>query len=127
MAGSKVSTKLTILQSLANNVDQLIVGGGIANTFALAAGLPIGMSLAEPDLLGEAKAVIQAMKARGAEVPIPEDGRPSKSCNSAPAGEARPTMRAGPPTMPRIRYEHRYERGVRCATLALRFGATKDK
>ena len=73
MAGSKVSTKLAILQSLANNVDQLIVGGGIANTFALAAGLPIGKSLAEPDLLGEARAVIQAMKARGAEVPIPED------------------------------------------------------
>jgi phosphoglycerate kinase len=73
VAGSKVSTKLTILQSLAKKVDQLIVGGGIANTFALAAGLPIGKSLAEPDLVAEAKAVIQAMKARGAEVPIPED------------------------------------------------------
>ncbi|KQP03780.1 phosphoglycerate kinase [Pseudorhodoferax sp. Leaf265] len=73
VAGSKVSTKLTILQSLAKNVDGLIVGGGIANTFLLAAGLPIGKSLAEPDLVGEAKAVIAAMKARGAEVPIPED------------------------------------------------------
>jgi len=73
VAGSKVSTKLTILKSLANNVDQLIVGGGIANTFMLAAGLKIGKSLAEPDLLGEAKAVIEAMKARGAEVPIPTD------------------------------------------------------
>lgn len=73
VAGSKVSTKLTILQSLAKNVDGLIVGGGIANTFMLAAGLKIGKSLAEPDLLGEAKAVIEAMKARGAEVPIPED------------------------------------------------------
>lgn len=73
VAGSKVSTKLTILQSLAKNVDGLIVGGGIANTFLLAAGLPIGKSLAEPDLVGEAKAVIEAMKARGAEVPIPED------------------------------------------------------
>jgi phosphoglycerate kinase len=73
VAGSKVSTKLTILQSLAKNVDQLIVGGGIANTFMLAAGLPIGKSLAEPDLLGDAKAVIEAMKARGAEVPIPTD------------------------------------------------------
>ena len=71
VAGSKVSTKLTILQSLARNVDQLIVGGGIANTFMLAAGLKIGKSLAEPDLLGEARAVIEAMKARGAEVPIP--------------------------------------------------------
>ncbi|WP_291215578.1 phosphoglycerate kinase [Hydrogenophaga sp.] len=73
VAGSKVSTKLTILKSLANNVDQLIVGGGIANTFMLAAGLKIGKSLAEADLVAEAKAVIDAMKARGAEVPIPTD------------------------------------------------------
>ena len=73
VAGSKVSTKLTILKSLASKVDQLIVGGGIANTFMLAAGLKIGKSLAEADLVGEAKAVIDAMKARGAEVPIPTD------------------------------------------------------
>ena len=73
VAGSKVSTKLTILESLANNVDQLIVGGGIANTFMLAAGLKIGKSLAEPDLLDQARSVIAAMKARGAEVPIPTD------------------------------------------------------
>ncbi len=73
VAGSKVSTKLTILQSLAKNVDQLIVGGGIANTFLLAAGLPIGKSLAEADLVDQAKAVIEAMKARGAAVPIPVD------------------------------------------------------
>src|SRR5689334_5754983 len=73
VAGSKVSTKLTILQSLAKNVDQLIVGGGIANTFMLAAGLEIGKSLAEKDLVGEAKAVMDAMKARGAEVPVPTD------------------------------------------------------
>ncbi|WP_029527133.1 phosphoglycerate kinase [Polaromonas glacialis] len=73
VAGSKVSTKLTILKSLAENVDQLIVGGGIANTFMLAQGLNIGKSLAEPDLLAEASAVIGAMKARGAEVPIPTD------------------------------------------------------
>jgi len=73
VAGSKVSTKLTILQSLASKVDQLIVGGGIANTFMLAAGLPIGKSLAEPDLLHDAKAVIAAMQARGAAVPIPVD------------------------------------------------------
>lgn len=73
VAGSKVSTKLTILKSLASKVDQLIVGGGIANTFMLAAGLPIGKSLAEPDLVEEARAVMQAMKARGAEVPIPTD------------------------------------------------------
>ena len=73
VAGSKVSTKLSILQALANNVDQLIVGGGIANTFMLAAGLTIGKSLAEPTLLDEAKAVIAAMQARGAAVPIPSD------------------------------------------------------
>ena len=73
VAGSKVSSKLTILKALAKKVDQLIVGGGIANTFMLAAGLKIGKSLAEADLLPEAKAVIEAMKARGAEVPIPTD------------------------------------------------------
>ena len=73
VAGSKVSTKLTILQALAKNVDQLIVGGGIANTFMLAAGLKIGKSLAEPDLIDQAKAVIAAMSARGAAVPIPVD------------------------------------------------------
>jgi phosphoglycerate kinase len=80
VAGSKVSTKLTILKSLSQNVDQLIVGGGIANTFMLAAGLNIGKSLAEADLVGEAKAVIEAMRARGEKlgdasiaVPIPTD------------------------------------------------------
>ena len=73
VAGSKVSTKLTILKSLAAKVDGLIVGGGIANTFMLAAGLSIGKSLAEPALLADAKAVIKAMQARGAAVPIPVD------------------------------------------------------
>lgn len=73
VGGSKVSTKLSILQSLADKVDQLIVGGGIANTFMLAAGLPIGKSLAEPDQIGEARAVMEKMKARGAAVPIPVD------------------------------------------------------
>jgi phosphoglycerate kinase len=73
VAGSKVSTKLTILQSMASKVDGLVVGGGIANTFMLAAGLPIGKSLAEPDLVAQARAVMAAMKARGAEVPIPLD------------------------------------------------------
>jgi phosphoglycerate kinase len=73
VAGAKVSTKLTILKSLAAKVDQLIVGGGIANTFMLAAGLPIGKSLAEPDLVAEARAVMDIMHARGAQVPLPED------------------------------------------------------
>ncbi len=79
VAGSKVSTKLSILQSLSAKVDGLIVGGGIANTFLLAAGFPIGKSLAEADLVGQAQAVIQAMKARGAEVPIPVDVVTAKS------------------------------------------------
>jgi phosphoglycerate kinase len=73
VAGAKVSTKLTILDALAKKVDYLIVGGGIANTFMLAAGLPIGSSLAEADLAAEAKKIIEAMRARGAEVPIPAD------------------------------------------------------
>jgi len=73
VAGSKVSTKLTILKTLATKVDQLIVGGGIANTFLLAKGLPIGKSLAEPDLVNEAKEIMEMMEARGAEVPIPID------------------------------------------------------
>ena len=79
VAGSKVSTKLTILKSLASKVDQLIVGGGIANTFMLASGLPIGKSLAERDLLDDARAVMDAMKARGAAVPIPVDVVTAKS------------------------------------------------
>ena len=73
VGGSKVSSKLTILRSLADKVDGLIVGGGIANTFLLAAGFGIGKSLAEPDLVGEALAVIDAMKLRGAAVPVPFD------------------------------------------------------
>ncbi|PCH54069.1 MAG: phosphoglycerate kinase, partial [Burkholderiaceae bacterium] len=73
VAGSKVSTKLTILKALADKVDNLIVGGGIANTFMLAAGLKIGKSLAEADLVGDAKTIIDIMAARGASVPIPVD------------------------------------------------------
>ena len=73
VAGSKVSTKLTILGELAKKVDQLIVGGGIANTFMLAAGLPIGKSLVEADLAREANKIAEAMKAKGGTVPIPVD------------------------------------------------------
>ena len=86
VAGSKVSTKLTILKALAGKVDQLIVGGGIANTFMLANGLPIGKSLAERELLDEARAVMAAMKARGAEVPVPTDVVTAKTFSAdAPA------------------------------------------
>ncbi|WP_034295466.1 phosphoglycerate kinase [Herbaspirillum sp. RV1423] len=73
VAGSKVSSKLTILKALADKVDNLIVGGGIANTFMLASGLKIGKSLVEADLVDEAKAIIEMMAKRGASVPIPVD------------------------------------------------------
>jgi len=73
VAGSKVSTKLTILKTLADKVDNLIVGGGIANTFMLAAGLKIGKSLAEADLVADARAIMDMMTKRGATVPIPTD------------------------------------------------------
>ncbi|UCE32644.1 MAG: phosphoglycerate kinase, partial [Burkholderiales bacterium] len=90
VAGSKVSSKLTILKRLADRVDRLIVGGGIANTFMLAAGLPIGKSLAEPDLVGEAKAIIEIMQARGALVPIPQD----VVCATAFAADAPASVKA---------------------------------
>ncbi|KZE28912.1 phosphoglycerate kinase [Crenobacter luteus] len=73
VAGSKVSTKLTILEALADKVDQLIVGGGIANTFLLAEGHGIGKSLAESELVAEAKKVIAKIRARGGDVPLPTD------------------------------------------------------
>ncbi|MCC6535038.1 MAG: phosphoglycerate kinase [Burkholderiales bacterium] len=87
VAGAKVSTKLTILDALADKVDQLIVGGGIANTFLLAAGCPIGKSLAEPDLADEARKVMAKMKARGAEVPLPLDVVTAKAFSAEAAGE----------------------------------------
>jgi phosphoglycerate kinase len=73
VGGAKVSTKLTVLAQLAAKVDQLIVGGGIANTFMLAAGMKIGKSLCEPDLVGEAKKVIDQLAAKGGRVPLPVD------------------------------------------------------
>lgn len=90
VGGSKVSTKLSILQALAGKVDQLVVGGGIANTFMLAAGLPIGKSLAEPDQVDQARAVIEIMKARGAAVPIPTD----VVCAKAFGADAEATVKA---------------------------------
>ena len=73
VGGSKVSSKLTILKALAAKVDHLIVGGGIANTFMLAAGLNVGKSLVETDLVAQAKEIIAMMSERGASVPIPTD------------------------------------------------------
>jgi phosphoglycerate kinase len=96
VAGAKVSTKLTILKSLAEKVDQLVVGGGIANTFLAAAGLPIGKSLAELELVGEARAIIDLMKRRGAAVPLPvdvvvaNDLSPLARANRIAAAEVRP-------------------------------------
>jgi phosphoglycerate kinase len=89
VAGSKVSTKLTILTSLADKVDQLIVGGGIANTFMLAAGLKIGRSLAEPDLLSQAATIIEIMKKRGASVPIPVDVVTAKEFSASAAAQVK--------------------------------------
>ncbi|MDH5264200.1 MAG: phosphoglycerate kinase [Betaproteobacteria bacterium] len=90
VAGSKVSTKLTILKSLSARVDQLIVGGGIANTFMLAAGLPVGKSLCEADLAPEAKEILVMMEARGAGVPVPTDA----VCAKAFAADAAATTKA---------------------------------
>jgi phosphoglycerate kinase len=90
VGGSKVSTKLTIIASLAEKVDQLIVGGGIANTFMLAAGLPIGKSLAEPDLVVEARRIMDAAAKRGASVPIPVDVTVAKNF----AADAEATVKA---------------------------------
>jgi phosphoglycerate kinase len=73
VGGSKVSTKLTVLDSLSSKVDQLIVGGGIANTFIAAAGYPVGKSLYEAELVPEAKRLMEAAKARGGEIPVPTD------------------------------------------------------
>ena len=89
VAGSKVSTKLTILGELAKKVDQLIVGGGIANTFMLAAGLSIGKSLAEADLVGEARSIMAMIEAKGGRVPIPVD----VVCAKEFSAEARATVK----------------------------------
>jgi phosphoglycerate kinase len=95
VAGSKVSTKLTILRSLADRVDRLIVGGGIANTFMLASGLPIGRSLAERDLVGEARAIIDSMAARGAQVPIPVDVVCANEISATARAEVKPSNEVG--------------------------------
>ena len=89
VGGSKVSTKLSILQSLADKVDQLVVGGGIANTFMLASGKKIGKSLAEPDQIDQAKAVIDLMAKRGASVPIPTDVVCGKEFSAQAKGESK--------------------------------------
>jgi phosphoglycerate kinase len=91
VAGSKVSTKLTILDSLAQKVDQLIVGGGIANTFLLATGANIGKSLAERDLVGEANKVMAAIRAKGGDVPLPIDVVCAKELAASAAAQTKAT------------------------------------
>jgi phosphoglycerate kinase len=90
VAGSKVSTKLTILKSLAQKVDQLIVGGGIANTFILASGKKIGKSLAETDLVDEARTIMEQALERGASVPIPSDVVTARKFGADAAAETKP-------------------------------------
>ena len=90
VGGAKVSTKLTILAALAEKVDQLVVGGGIANTFLLAAGVKIGKSLAEPDLVGEARRIMERIKARGGTVPIPTDVVCAKELAPTATAEIKP-------------------------------------
>jgi len=96
VAGSKVSTKLTILKSLAEKVDQLIVGGGIANTFILAAGYAIGRSLAEPELVQQAQDIIAAAKGQGSEVPIPIDVVCAKQAAADAVATTKPVSEVAP-------------------------------
>jgi len=99
VGGSKVSTKLSILQALAERVDQLIVGGGMANTFLLAQGLPIGKSLAEPDQIAQARAVIDAMLRRGAAIPVPVDLVCAKELSTDAATEIKAADQVAPDDM----------------------------
>ncbi|MEW5887684.1 MAG: phosphoglycerate kinase [Pseudomonadota bacterium] len=93
VAGSKVSTKLTVLKNLSEKVDQLVVGGGIANTFLLAQGRKIGKSLAEADLAGEARAVIESVARRGGSVPLPTDVVCAKEFSAGAAAALKPVDR----------------------------------
>ena len=99
VAGSKVSTKLTILESLAARVDRLVVGGGIANTFMLARGLPIGRSLAEPALVEQARAVMDRLAAKGGEVPIPVDVVVAPTFAADAPATVKPSTEVGPEDM----------------------------
>lgn len=89
VAGSKVSTKLTVLESLSSKVDQLIVGGGIVNTFLLASGARIGKSLAEPGLVGAANKVMSAIMAKGGHVPLPIDVITAKEFSAGARAETK--------------------------------------
>jgi len=93
VGGSKVSTKLTVLDSLSQVVDQLITGGGIANTFIAAAGLPVGKSLYEPDLIPEARRLMEAARAKGGEIPVPTDVVVGKEFSESAAATIKPVSK----------------------------------
>lgn len=95
VGGAKVSTKLTILAALAEKVDQLIVGGGIANTFMLAAGQKIGKSLAEPELVAEARRIIGIIEAKGGKVPVPQDVVCAKEFSARARAEPKASANVG--------------------------------
>ena len=90
VGGSKVSTKLTVLAALSGKVDRLIPGGGIANTFMLAAGMNVGKSLVEPDLVGEANRIASILRAKGGEVPLPSDVVCAKTPGATAKAEIKP-------------------------------------
>jgi phosphoglycerate kinase len=95
VAGAKVSTKLSVLGALANKVDRLIPGGGIANTFMLAAGMKIGKSLAEPELLGEAVKIMAILREKGSEVPLPVDVVCAKEVSATAKAVIKPAVEIG--------------------------------
>ncbi len=95
VGGSKVSTKLTVLVALSEKVDRLIPGGGIANTFMLAAGMKVGKSLAEPDLIAEAERITAILRAKGGEVPLPIDVVCAKELSATAKAEIKPVAEVG--------------------------------
>lgn len=116
VAGSKVSTKLTILSNLAEKVDRLIVGGGILNTFLLAAGRPIGKSLAEPDLVDECRKVLEIFEKKGAKLPMPVDvvaakafaaDAPYRVCSVDEVADDEMILDVGPKTAEHLAHELR--------------------
>jgi len=99
VGGSKVSTKLTVLDALAEKVDQLIVGGGIANNFLAAEGYPVGKSLYEPELVADARALIEKIGARGGDIPIPVDVRVAKEFSESAGATVKAASEVDPDDM----------------------------
>jgi phosphoglycerate kinase len=99
VGGSKVSTKLTVLESLLSKVDQLIVGGGIANTFLAAAGLPVGKSLHEADMIGMAQKLVRQSRERGADIPLPTDVVVAREFSASAEADVKPADAVEPEEM----------------------------